>query len=74
MHPPRRHRPPDWPQLIRTIEGRGLSQRGIARELKVAPATVNRWRYGDGEPGYSNGAALILLAGGDPPDVPKDPS
>jgi len=74
MHLTRRRLPPDWPGLIRSIEDRGLSRRAIARELHVGPATINRWLYDRVEPLYGHGAALIQLAGGDVPDVPKDPS
>lgn len=56
-------RPMNFQMLVRSLTERGISQRAIARQLHVAPSTVNRWLTDQREPRYHNGEGLLFLAG-----------
>ncbi len=54
-----------WPDIIRLLLAKGLSQKGLADKVGVNQSTICRLADGEGpEPRYSVGAKLIELAGG----------
>ena len=55
----------NWPKIIALLASRGISQKALASQLGVNQSTISRLAKGAGpEPRWSEGAALIELAGG----------
>lgn len=52
----------DWPKIILSLRGAGLSRPAIARKAGVAPNTISAYQSGQTrEPPYSVGVRLIEL-------------
>jgi len=50
-----------WDLLVEDLTGAGWKPADIANALAVPPTTVSSWKYGNHEPRYSHGDALIVL-------------
>jgi len=55
---------PDWPTCIKKLENAGMSQRQIAKKVKVGAGTINRLRNNPNhQPLYSTGEAILMCLG-----------
>ena len=64
----------NWPKIIALLASRGISQKALASQLGVNQSTISRLAKGAGpEPRWSEGAALIELAGGNEALAPGQP-
>lgn len=51
----------DWPQIVRDLEARGLTQYRIAKLLGLETSTVQHWARVQGDIGWGYGRALMSL-------------
>lgn len=51
----------DWVKIFDDLKQAGRNPKQIAQIIGVPPSSLDRWRYGDAEPKYSIGEALLLL-------------